>query len=162
MTFTLYDTKSQLRQSATLYLWNVSSQKHFSILLFHECCTTQKHFFFLLCANYFCCCESSSFIWRYVISFWTRSQNLLLLNVFWLALKPTILKCIIIIHSTLTRPLNLACLWSIWCIQRDHFTRTVPSSIRLTKLRQLHYGCAMMWCRCWVNSFVKIWFAYIL
>lgn len=109
MTFTLYDTKSQLRQSATLHLWNVNRQKHFLKFNFSWMSPHSETFFFfnVLIIIILCCCESSYFIWRYVISFfffWTSSQNLLLLNVFWLALKYWILKCIMIYTNKAIEP----------------------------------------------------------
>lgn len=76
---------------------------HFSWMLYHS----DTHF--VMCWLFLLLLKSSYFIGKYVFSLWTWGQNLLLLNVFWLALKHIILKCIVI-HSTLTRPLNLSCL----------------------------------------------------
>lgn len=77
LTFTLYDTKSQLRQMCyTVYRECQRSETLFRLIC---CCfswmfITRKHV--LSYANHFCCCESSGFLWRCVISFWAWSQNL--------------------------------------------------------------------------------------
>ena len=67
---------------------------HFSWMLYHS----DTHF--VMCWLFLLLLKSSYFIGKYVFSLWTWGQNLLLLNVFWLALKHIIMKCIVI-HSTL-------------------------------------------------------------
>lgn len=75
---------------------------HFSRML-HQ---SDTHF--VMCWLFLLLLKSSYFIGKYVISLWTWGQNLLL-NVFCIMALQNILKCIVI-HSTLTRPLNLSCL----------------------------------------------------
>lgn len=94
----LYTVWCQITREMNCYTVHVECRHYFSWMLHHY---TSSHRRMIIFSCFFC----FVFLGLCVISFWTWSQNLLLLNVFWLALKRLILKCTVT-YSTLMRPLT--------------------------------------------------------